>query len=473
MPLQYVDCKVTIPDDRTTRYEDDYKRPATGVIRDDALTRLTIERIAHWVETNEQCEKADLELLGRHLYELLFHGDVGAAFETSYDVFRGQREQNPDLRLRLTLVFHRAAKEVSSYPWEFLYMPRDVEGFFVAGSTELILTRFVPESPKIASLKPEGQPLRILVAHSQPQELDLLDADEVIDQIERLRSGEIAVNVVRNLSRKELTEAIADVQPHVFHFIGHGRDGALALVKADDQLAEEEALAVRPDKVEHAEWCDSATVKEMFARHKPRLVFLHACKGGAGFVNTVKAFTSTARDLVYSEIPAVIGMQYEIENEAAATFAQVFYRALSAGKGVDEAVTDGRRELGQYGAKSRGAWGDRKFGTPLVYLQTGNPIIFRPETATATNGGGATFSPCPWEGCGRGVLPDYPSCPYCRRDLVACPNGHPAPKRPGRCKVCNADLGLESPSVRTASAAVATSRSESSETERDDASFQH
>jgi hypothetical protein len=482
MALQYVDCKLTITDDRTTEYDDDYKHPAEGQIPDDELTRFTIDRISHWVATNEQCEKEDLVLLGRHLYRLLFHGAVGKAFEDFYDVFRKQRQHNRDLRLRLTLVFHREAKRISSYPWEFLYMPREDEGFFVAGQAELILTRFVPESPKIGSLKPDDQPLKILIAQSQPYELEELDADAVIKQIDGLKGKEIAVEVVRNLPRKELSDKIKDFQPHVFHFIGHGRDGQLALVKAPEELEEEEEMNPAAGRPTEADWCDSGTVREMFADHKPRLVFLHACKGGATFGNSLKTFTSTARDLVYSEIPAVIGMQYEIETEAAATFAQVFYRALSSGKGVDEAVTEGRRELGQYAAKGRGAWGDRKFGTPLVYLQTGNPIIFTPERESdGEPNGGPVLVPCPYEGCQGKVHADFPYCPYCTQSLVKCANGHPAPNRPGKCSArdsrgntCGAEVAVERAvtGARTATARVATTRGDSVNSNRDDATFQ-
>jgi hypothetical protein len=243
--------------------------------------------------------------------------------------------------------------------------------------------------------------------------------------------------ILENCTVDELKGAIKRRKPHVLHFIGHGEEGRIALMKSPEEM--EEDFELHEDRRE-ARWCDTETVKTFFADHRPRLVFLHACKTAAGYAESLRAFTSTARELVYSEIPAVIGMQFEIESQDAANFADVFYREIAAGEDLDTAVAAGRRRLGE--DPRRGAWADRRFGTPLVYLQTYKPVVLSPPPPKDTDGGDEpVMVPCPW-GCRTWVTPSFRECPTCNKPLTKCPNGHAVAARPGRCPICQADVGV-------------------------------
>jgi hypothetical protein len=170
--MGYVDCKLTIKDREKIEYEDDYGRKVEGTVLQDELPRMTVERFNHWVANYEdKCKREDLQILGMHLYALLFNEDLKTQFERTYDVFEKQKQNNADLRLRLILIFHETARELAAYPWEFIFMQRKPKGFFLAGeNAELILTRFVPPSPLVKQLGPEERPLRILIASCQPKE---------------------------------------------------------------------------------------------------------------------------------------------------------------------------------------------------------------------------------------------------------------------------------------------------------------
>jgi hypothetical protein len=430
--VKYVNCTVRIKSPQETHYLDDYKREADGVLFNDELFRMTLTRLADWVAQNERSSRGDLELLGRYLYRLIFNDLVGKAFETSYEYFEEVRDEakadDRVTRLRLRLVFEPEAEELAAYPWEFIFMPRPKNGFFLSGEKiELILTRFVGAAEEDLGLSPDEEPLKILVASANPSEraFDIGDLREMLEgSIGKLKN--VRLRWKEQPRYKDLTREIEEFKPHIFHFIGHGEAGKLALIRPDDEIVAE---AANTGTQIDSHWIDSDTFSEMFAEYKPRLIFLHACKGAATFKTTLNAFTSMARELAYSDIPAVVGMQYEIADTDATTFASVCYRELAAGRAIDEAVTAGRRELGRFSPQ---AWGDRRFGTPLVYLQASLPIIFSAGTsvddeqsADARDGMATESYPCPGgTGCPGLIIAGKSFCPKCGVQVMMCPNGH-------------------------------------------------
>ena len=323
-------------------------------------------------------------------------------------------------------------------------MPRGEEEIFLAAHSELILTRFVPEQAGFKPLKPDqgDEKLRILIVKSQPRELDTVAAQKLIDEIRKLQSDHIIdVKVFEGRpTLGRLRDCISGsddspgYRPHVVHFMGHGRAGELALVKEDARLAAEdlqykqqrergEATAVRPDE---AQWIDMESVKTLFIRYKPRVVFLHACEGAAP--DSLKAFSNTARELAYSHIPAVIAMQYQIGNDDAELFAKKFYRKLREGTFVDEAVKEARRELGLSVTKpGRNVWDDRSFGTPVIYLQSEQPVILPPpENPVREDVGRSEVTvlgkvPCPNPNCQGKVIYGRLICLACMKAIAVCP----------------------------------------------------
>ena len=65
-------------------------------------------------------------------------------------------------------------------------------------------------------------------------------------------------------------------------------------------------------------------------------VILNACESARGI------WAGLAPTLVRADIPAVVAMQWPIEDRAAITFAKSFYRTLAAGRAIDECVSEGR-----------------------------------------------------------------------------------------------------------------------------------
>ncbi len=399
----YFDCALTISDEENISIEciiDGKTKETDGHLSSDKFAYLTVERLDHWVNyalrmqdkgiTEKLYDLQDLKVIGLNLYSILFADErIRTWFHDAYDYFDQQyhekkaelNNEDPHLRLRLKLIFHKSAEDLGRLPWEFLFIPADKtdieRGFFFSGQkTELILTRFVQPPNLIQKqvmekyleqFEAKQEDLRILIAVSRAEvglgKIDEIETDALIKEIQdRVRAD---LTVLKDPSYGELREKIdRDVKPHILHFIGHGKPGGLAIFKDPgdpDYDVDEGGKQVR--------WITSQQFRNLFNNTKPRLVFLHACKGAAPDLH--EGFSSTARELVYAEIPAVVAMQYSISNMDAGKFARKFYQEIGKGRDIDEAVKAGRMELGE----TFPPWEHPRFGTPVVYLLTEKPIV--------------------------------------------------------------------------------------------------
>jgi len=355
----------------------------------------------------------DLKLIGLILYKILFSDPlIEQGFQAAYDDFyrtyseEQSSSQSADLRLRLKLVFEEHLDMLSNLPWEFLFIPgkgKPLEGNFFSGQqTEMLLARYVPRSKLVSELSAKQEQLRILVVIYNLSGMGGFEEDETKDLLSKMQSiPHVEVSILNNLTYQELSDminldsisrashptlyaklAIAsgmgdpedkeeketkrqwDPIPnppyHILHFVGHGEAEGLYLIKDpndDDYDAE---------RGRNQPWHYTAEqFRRIFSntRRKPRMIFLHACKGDTP---SHEGFKSTARQLVYAEIPAVVAMQYSISHRDAGIFARKFYEELGKGKEIDEAVKEGRMELG----RRTPPWEHPRFGTPVVYLQS-------------------------------------------------------------------------------------------------------
>ena len=89
---------------------------------------------------------------------------------------------------------------------------------------------------------------------------------------------------------------------------------------------------------------------------------LNACEGGRS--SRTDPFAGVAQLLVQGALPAVVAMQFPVTDAAAVVFASAFYEALAAGKPVDLALADARREV-----NLRGEEGDIEWATPVLYMR--------------------------------------------------------------------------------------------------------
>lgn len=427
-------CKLTVEDENRVIYTAVNETTHVADIEVDELTRQLLRRFSEWIGKDKLNDSEDLKLLGLFLYNVLL--PAGSAtrkqLESDYDFVKNLVKSKAAGRLRLTLVFHRKAGELANYPWEFLYMPPGEkqidrprrDGFFLAGqNTELILTRFVPDVTHMLSAREKE--LRILIVFSNPEDNELADINteetqKAINAIKELaKKPSVKVRELKNPTYAELDAAINKSQPgepafkpHIVHFIGHGdKTRGLALKMTDEELRQR-ARDRRPPK---ASWHDGDAIAQLFPNDPPpRLVFLHACETAQP--NTLESLSDLARDLVYAKVPAVVAMQYAIKTSDAAIFARVFYEELSNGRDVDEAVRAGREALGLPEFGGQGKWSDRRFGTPVVYLQSEAAIVelptqFDPNEKVA----------CPNPKCDGKIPLGNKFCVLCDHEVDFCP----------------------------------------------------
>ncbi len=308
-----------------------------------------------------------IQILGEHLYRALFTGKIQKQLS---DVLS---DAELDL-IRIELEF--ADGTLAQWPWEYLYKPDDSRsdvGQFLVNETQLLLNRRL-SGAKLPPQVKTPKPVKVLFVVSRPREMDAVQYNSILDKIEELekakvissrqlitQTGAFGDQYEAKVERQAFREIVNSFQPNIIHFIGHGQHtkdgGEIAFVKGNGG---------EPDWVkdqEFAEWCGSDKLL--------KLVFLQACE--SALPDPYRTISGMAMHLARRNIPAVVAMQYRIENEIAATFALGFYEELVKGKSVDLAVKAGRNAMQH--KLSNDPLSSYAFGLPVLYLSSFESII--------------------------------------------------------------------------------------------------
>jgi hypothetical protein len=445
--MEYKEFRVIIEDESRIRIIKPSGVSRPGTIQMDRLKEKIIKIFSRWLAEGKITTREELVVLGSYLYNGLFNDDISEVFKDEFDKIQNQRESSTVLRL--VLEFESKARKLAEMPWEYIYYPDSEreKGFFIATRSRLILARHVPlDEERFKDLKPDEKPLRILIVVSKPEGLGIVNADPVIETIKELKGRlphAIATDELPQPTKRSLAQKVNTFRPHVLHFIGHGQykgeGGSLALVMERDQKT--------------PLWISDVDLADCFADYQPRLIFLHACEGA--HTESYEAFRGVALQLVYSKVPAVVAMQYPIENNVANSFADKFYQSLGEGKPIDVAVQDGRLELAMYLNEGQN-FSSRAFGSPVIYLQTAEGIIITqvdPEKSQQSSTALDDRVRCPYHyaehrctGWVPSVLPsNFKVCMTCGKTLIQCPKGHVMGEELG---ICSCGYRLESKPVQ-------------------------
>jgi len=312
---------------------------------------------------------------GQHLFDALLPGKVRGCFRTA----AGLLSQGQRLRLRLRL----RPPELSALPWEFLYDP-ELE-IFLGIDSRILLSRYVVDAPEFVKPMAVSPPLRLLVAFSNPMGVMPLDLDrekEVLIQATRgaVDAGRMEISFLDHITHARLRSTLRDVQPHIFHFVGHGEfDGEKGYLIFEDDHGKARRMSDR--KL----WTFFRDAQGM------KLAVLNACHGAT--TSTGQAISGVAPYLVAKGMPAVIAMRYPVPDDTAITFSREFYEALTheTPAAVDVAVAAGRRAIYQDMDSDQPDW-----GIPNVFLRARDGTIFAPpevaaEAENAKPSGGVSF----------------------------------------------------------------------------------
>lgn len=300
-----------------------------------------------------EAERAIREV-GEVLYTtLLGAGEIAGRYQSAATV-----AQIHEHGLRLSLRID--TPELAGLPWEAMY-DRSTDSY-ICLQDQLVRRVNVPSVPAPLTVQP---PLRILAIVSAPRGLPALDVEKERGLLTQALARPVADGLVTltwasTATWADLQDLLLSEQWHVLHFIGHGDfdpvqdEGVLVLT---DEFG-------RPDPVEAHRFTD--LLRE--ARPRPRLVVLNSCSGAA--VGVTDLFSGTAAALVRGGVSAVAAMQYEVSDAAGAAFSRGFYSAIAHGRGVDDAVSSGRRAI--RGTSSR----TLEWLTPVLYLRGDSTQLF-------------------------------------------------------------------------------------------------
>jgi hypothetical protein len=328
-----------------------FESPFTELELDNFVLRVGRQRRPLRSYRSTQMEEA--RQFGARLFEALMVKEVRDVFRAARGVAEASRK---GLRLTLSLT---DTPELMDLPWEFLYeKPR----FFSQSIYSPIVRSLDLRDAPVAH--PVALPLSVLGMVSSPSGYAALDVEQ-----EKLKlatalgpledEGLVTLDWLERGTLRHLDEAVnLHRETHVFHFIGHGgydthdRSGILVLENErgdpHEVSGEELGLLLQDER-------------------SLRLAVLNSCEGARS--SHVDPFSGAAASLVHQGAPAVIGMQFEITDEAAIAFSGRLYAALARDFPVDAALAQARRSIFAAG-------NDIEFGTPVLFLRGSDARIF-------------------------------------------------------------------------------------------------
>ena len=273
---------------------------------------------------------ASLQAFGGNLFAAVFGGQVGRLFDLSLAEGLAQKK---GLRVLLRLA---EVPRLATLPWEYLYDRRHQR--FLTLSKKSVLTRYLalPERNRPFAIQ---SPLRILAVLASPFDQPPLQVEQEWQSLQTALSGLVERGLVE-VERLEQATIVALQQKlrqnsyHIFHFVGHG---------GFDKTSQAGFLRFEAHN-RRSHLVSAHDLGQLLYDHQSLcLVFLNACKGGQG--SSRSTFSGVASVLMRQGIPAVIGMQFDITDQAAVVFAAEFYRALADEYPLEGALTEARRAV--------------------------------------------------------------------------------------------------------------------------------
>lgn len=304
---------------------------------------------------------ADPKDVGTALFSALFADGIRDAYRQRLGAVRDRQEG-----LRVRLVLDPEEKRICALPWELLYDP--VQRQFLAHNPKTPVVRYLRRKrPMEPRLEAADLPLRILVIDAVPQDAAGLDVGRELSGIEDALEARDDIRMIplRMATSEGLRCAIRRDDPHVLHFMGHGKldedsgHGSILLAGPGGEMdpLTGEALSVV------LSGCDAL-----------RLVVLNACQTASlPRREGLDVFSGMAPALIGSGLPAVVAMQFPITDNAAIAFGRSLYDALASGDPIEAALAEGRQAIFNLDRKR----GSCEWATPVLYLSVEEGQIFQ------------------------------------------------------------------------------------------------
>lgn len=318
--------------------------------------------IAESLMTNSITDQRLTRTLGELLFYSIFDSTLCHDFLTVYD--QVVRQNQNLLRIELD-VDEKRIPVVAALPWEFLCLPEKLNKgtIWFATHPNLVFSRrrqlWQPARP--IQLK-AGEKLKIGLAVASPQDLPRIIYQPVQEELEKLAKEQPdrieILPIVEQANPSKINQFLEKNQPHIFHFIGHGRF-----------LPDQHSQIALTNLVNKCQWVDAEDFADYLNAHYPSVLVLQACEGA--MQSSSQVFASVANRIVNQNIPVVVAMQYEVSNATACTFALEIYQRLGNGDSVDIAVQKARRQV-----VLSTNYKQRDFATPVLFMNVQNGYLF-------------------------------------------------------------------------------------------------
>lgn len=287
--------------------------------------------------------------LGEMLHDFLFPPEV-------HRLFTRVTAQNKKVRIRINIFAESV--NLHQIPWEYCRFDDE----FLATDLDTPIVRYIPIFQEGATMQ-GPTPMRVLVALSSPEDQKPINIDKEAANIRKAlapleKSGKVELHLFEHITQDDLIDHFMDIEPHIFHFVGHGgtKENGEGFIIVEDDMGESAEM-------------DAEDMKTLIntAGEATKLVILAACESGvAGSgaeVVTNGGFMGMGARLL-KEVPAVIAMQVSVPQSTTFDFTKNVYRYLSKGEPLDMAVTRSRVRLFLRG-KDKVYW-----GIPVLFMRS-------------------------------------------------------------------------------------------------------
>jgi len=280
-----------------------------------------------------------------------------------------------------------AATLLLGLPWELLH---DGEGYLFQGAKPTRVRRRLPNT-RVLDVPVVSPPIRILLVTARPE-------DEACDYIDHRASGLPLVEAMESLPglvklkvlnpptlpalREELDRARSENKPyHIVHFDGHGvYDRSVGLGGLCFELPEDSSkLEQRRHAIVYTD-----ELGPLLRDHRISLVFLEACQTA----QAEKASESVASELLKVGVASVVAMSHSVLVETAKRFVSAFYKALTEGNRVGDAMLVGQRQLKDDNFRGCIFGADElrleDWFVPVLFQEKDDPQLFKTTPAKQT-----------------------------------------------------------------------------------------
>jgi len=362
---EYLDCELYLSDRDQAKLAVDGRDYSGRPRLDEALER--------------RLRQAELDPIryGTDLFAALFPGEGDELLRGYREALAIARREKKHLRFRLHIAT-TAPAELHDLNWEYLYDPK--EEIALGRARETPFSRYLSVSLKAPAAVAERP--RLLVVVCAPNNLTDYQLS-VIDRHEMQQSLAKALGPLRDLLSYELLEGPATLgrirerlvegKFHALHLQAHGK------VVSDRSTGTDTAHLVLEQDDGGAAFIAQERFSGVFEGERVlRFIALVACHSGVQ--PAADPFSGLGPGLVKRGIPAVIAMRRAISVEAAARFAEHFYRNLARDGCLDQAANEAREQL------CLAASENLEWGTPALFMRLRDALLWAPGAASARSG---------------------------------------------------------------------------------------